>query len=249
MYLALTFWLVMVVIVAWGVHRLWLGMVPGKLFHALLLPGTLIAQLGHVLGLLITGATVNNTTLIKDDESGEPETTPDPKPRVPVIGPIIIGMLPLLACGTGIYFVARELGRTHMERLSRSAVTSALPTSLAGVWQLMRNQVTLVESWVNVTRSANFSNWQTWLFFYLLICFAIRMAPFVGNLRGSLAAIVILGLAAALISSLFDVADPRVQHGWSVLNLTVATLYFLLLVSALLRGLVGLIRILHANEA
>ncbi|GAG29645.1 unnamed protein product, partial [marine sediment metagenome] len=69
-------------------------------------------------------------------------------------------------------------------------------------------------------------------------------APFPGNLRGALGAILILGIGAATISSLFDVADPRVQSAWAVLNLTVATLLFLLLLSLLIRGGVGLVRLL-----
>ena len=98
LYLALTFWLMVIVLTAWGVERLWSGMVRPKVLNTLLLPGTLVAQIGHVLGLLVTGATINNTTLIQDDESGAPETTPDPHPRLPVTGPLLIRPLPLTAC-------------------------------------------------------------------------------------------------------------------------------------------------------
>jgi len=63
-----------------------------------------------VLGLLITGATVTNTTLYKDDESAAPEMTRDPKPRIPLVGPLVIGMLPLLACALTIVVVSRYLG-------------------------------------------------------------------------------------------------------------------------------------------
>ena len=49
----------------------------------------------------------------------------------------------------------------------------------------------------------------------------------------------------AAIASLFDLADPRVQNGWAVLNLTVATLLFLLMASLLIRGSVGLFQLLR----
>lgn len=244
LYLALTFWLLVVVLTAWGVQRLWVGMVPPRAFNGVLLPGTLVAQVGHVLGLLVTGATVNNTTLYKDD-SGDPEATPNPQPRVPVIGPVVIAMLPLIACGAGIHFVTRYLGRAHLDRLTSSVVTDSLPRTAAGVWQLLRNQITLVESWVNAARLADYSDWRTWAFYYLLICLAVRTAPFTGYLRGALGAIAILGVGAAVVSSLFDVADPRVRHGWAVLNLTVGTLLFLLLVSLVIRGVVWLVAILR----
>ena len=73
---------------------------------------------------------------------------------------------------------------------------------------------------------------------------SLRIAPFPGNLRGALGAIVVLGIGAATISSVFGVADPRVQNAWAVLNLTVATLLLLLFASLLVRGTVGLVRVL-----
>ena len=49
----------------------------------------------------------------------------------------------------------------------------------------------------------------------------------------------------AALTSMFDLADPRVQSGWAVLNLTVATLLFLLMISLLIRGSVGLVQLLR----
>lgn len=246
-YAALTFWLLVTVLTAWGVHRLWSGMIQAKVLNTILLPGTLVAQLGHVLGLLVTGATVNNTTLYKDDDSGAPETTVNPQPRIPIVGPVIIGLLPLLACAIGIYFVARELGKPIMLLVRGSTVGPHLPTTLAGAWQLLRDQITLVESLVNAIQTADFNHWRAWAFLYLLTCLTVRIAPFPGNLRGALGAIVVLGIGAAAISSLTDVADPRVQTGWTVLNLTVATLLLLLILSLLVRGGVGLIQLLRGE--
>jgi len=247
-YLAFTVWLLVIVLTAWGVHRLWGGMIKPKLLNTALLPGTLVAQLGHVLGLLVTGATITNTTLYKDDESGEPENTTNPQPRIPIIGPVVIGLLPLLACGAAVYFVAREWGRPIIARLTISPVGPHLPTTLPGVWQLLRDQISLVESLVSAASVADFSAWPTWLFMYLLTCLVIRSAPFPGNLRGALGAIVVLGIGAATVTSLFDVADPRVQHAWAVLNLTVAALLFLLLVSLIVRGAVGLVQVLRSDS-
>ena len=246
LYVALTFWLLVCVLTAWGVHRLWCGIVPVKVLNALLLPGTLIALLGHILGLLVTGATVDTATLYKDG-SGDPETTTDPKPRIPVLGPVIIGMLPLLACGTAIFFVARHLGEPTASRLPMNIVSLKLPTTLDGLFDLLRNQITLVESLVAAMRVADFHDWKTGVFVYSLVCLTIRMAPFEGTLRGALAAIVLLGLGTAAVASLFELADPRVQTGQSILTLTVAALLSLLLASLVIRGTVGLFRVVREN--
>ncbi len=247
LYVAVTFWLLVAVLAAWGVHRLWCGMLPVKFVNVLLLPGTLVAVIGHVVGLLVTGGTVTTATLYKADGSGDPETTPDPKPRIPIIGPVIVGLLPLLSCASSIYLASRYLGSGLMQRLPAGSVGPDLPASIPGVFDFLRAQLSLVESLVSALRASDFSDWRTGVFVYLLVCLVIRMAPFQGTVRGSLAAIILLGAGAAAVTSLFDVADPRVQTGWAVLNLTIASLLLLLLVSLILRGAVGLVQVVRTN--
>ncbi len=246
-YVAMTFWLLVIVLTAWGVARLWGGMIRPKFFNTLLLPGTLFAQTGHVIGLLITGATISNTTLIKDDESAAPENTSNPQPRIPIIGPVIIGMLPLLACALGIFLATFYLGGSVALGPMPSVVSDKLPISLAGWWQLIRDLVTLMERMSAALTTSDLTSWRTWLFAYLLVCMTIRMAPFPGYLKGSLGAILVLGILAAVTTRLFAVEDPRVQTGWAVLNLTVATLLLLLMTSLVIRGVVGLVRVLREN--
>lgn len=243
-YAASTFWLLIIVLTAWGVHQLWLGIVKPRALNIALLPGTLVAQLGHVLGLLVTGATVTNTSLYGDD-SGSPETTRHPNPKIPIVGPVIIGLLPLLACATSIYFVAQWLGRPVLAKMSLTIVGPALPTTLAGFWQFLHDQLTLTESMVSAVARADWGIWQTWLFAYLVICLTVRIAPFPGNLRGALSAVVVLGIIAAAVSSLLDVTDPYTQNTWAMMNLTAAVLLSLLLFSLLIRGGVGLVRLIR----
>ena len=248
LYVTSAFWLLIAVLMAWGVHHLWSRMLKPRTVNSILLPGTLVAQLGHVLGLLVTGATVTNTTLYKDDESGEPEMTKDPKPRIPVIGPLMIGMLPLLACAVAIFFVTRYLGGQIVAQMNEQHVAEALPTTLAGCWQLLRDQITLVEAAVAAAIGADWGRWEVWLFVYLVICLTVRMAPFPGTLRGSLGATVVLGLLAAFIASVADAGRTGFEAGWTVLSLSVPTLLFLLLASLLVHGTVGLVKLLAGNK-
>ena len=248
LYATLAFWLLVAVLTAWAVHRLWSDMLKPRTVNSILLPGTLVAQLGHVVGLLITGATVTNTTLYKDDESGEPEMTQDAKPRIPILGPIVIGMLPLVSCVVAIFLVTRYLGGTIVGQLSDRSVSQVLPTTLAGFWQLLRDQVTLMETAVDATIAANWDHWQVWLFVYLVVCLTVRMAPFPGTLRGSLGATVVLGLIGALIASLVRPGGDAMQWIWPVLTLAVATLLVLLLASLAVLGSVGLVKLLAGNR-
>jgi len=208
----------------------------------------LAAQLGHVLGLLVTGATVTNTTLYKDDDSGAPEMTQDPKPRIPLVGPLVIGMLPLAACAAAIYLVTRYLGGQISAGMQGHGAATVLPTTLAGFWQLLRDQISLAEALTEAGRAADWGQWMTWLFAYLLVCLAIRMAPFPGTVRGTLGATVVLGLASALAVSLAGQDHPAFAAGWSVLSLSVATLLLLLLFSLAVRGAFGLFKVLASNR-
>ncbi|HUU96032.1 MAG TPA: hypothetical protein VM487_09840, partial [Phycisphaerae bacterium] len=141
LYAALTFWLLVIVFSAWGVYWLWGRLVKPRVVNTVLLPGTLVAQLGHVLGLLVTGNPVRNTKLMGDDEKGEPKSDTPETQRIPVIGSILVGLLPLVACTACLYAAARLLGGGVLEELSGGvalSVSQDLPTSLSAMWELLR---------------------------------------------------------------------------------------------------------------
>ena len=246
LYAALTFWLLTVVLIAWGVHRLWCGMAQPRIVNAVLLPGTLVAQTGRVFGLLITGAPVRTSSLYDLDEGGDAETAHGPGTKIPVIGPVIVGLLPLLSCGAAIYFVADLLGQRVLEKLQTHIVGPTLPTTVPGVWQFLRDQITLVESIVSAIAATDFTDWKTPVFLYLLTCLAVRIAPVGGNLRGVFGAILLLGIGGATVGMFFGIGESRVAGAWGILNLTVAMLLCLLMVSLLIRGGIGLAKMLRA---
>jgi hypothetical protein len=247
LYAALGFWLAIAVLSAWGVHGLWSGLVKPRVVNMVLLPGTLVAQMGHVLGLLVTGGTVNNTTLIKDDETGAPEQTPDPKPRIPIVGPVLVGLLPLLLCAVAIFFAAKHLGGPAVKDMTFHEVKQSLPVSMPSFWQLMRDHITVMEQTFGAATRIDASSWKPIIFLYLLVCLSVRMAPFPGNLRGSLGAIVVVSLLAALFAAITPKTDTWIRDGWSVLSLAVATLSLLLLFTTLVYGGVALVRLLMKN--
>lgn len=252
LYAALTFWLVVIMFAAWGVHRLWSSLVKPRVVNSLLLPGTLVAQLGHVLGLLLSGNSVTNTKLMGDDDKGEPESETPEQERLPIVGPILIGLLPLVACGIALYVVARFWGGSVISDVSGTAamhVPQALPTTLPGVWALLRDTVSLLEAMVDAILHSDLPNWPTVLFLYLAVCLTVRMAPFEGNQRGAIGAIFLAAIAISVVSSLVPAARHFVERSsWPVLSFAVAMLLFLLLLSLLVRGVVGFIRILATNR-
>lgn len=251
LYAALTFWLVVIMFSAWGVHQLWSALVKPRIVNSVLLPGTLVAQLGHVLGLLLSGNRVQNTTLMGDDEKGNPESETPDEQRLPIVGPILVGLLPLVACGAGLYIVARLWGGSVLNHGTAASMqlSQALPTSLSGVWALLHDCIDLMKNMVDAIVRSGLPNWPTVLFLYLAICLTVRMAPFEGNRRGALGAILLAAVLISVLSSLIPAARTFVeQSSWPILSFAVGMLLFLLLFTLLVRGIVGLVRVLAKNE-
>lgn len=251
LYAALTFWLLVIVFSAWGVHWLWGRLVKPRVVNSVLLPGTLVAQLGHVLGLLVTGNSVSNTKLMADDEEGEPTTEPPEKHRIPIVGAVLVGLLPLAACAACLYVASRTLGSGVVGNAASEtaeALPLMLPTTLTDVWDLLHASITACEEMLNAIVHSNLSDWTTVLFLYLAVCLTVRMTPFEGARRGAIAAILLSGLIVALLGSLTPSIEAAVLSSWPVLNFAVGMLLFLLLVSLLISGVVGLVRILARDE-
>jgi len=247
-YAAMTFWLLVIVFTALGIHQLWSSLIQPKVVNSILLPGTLVAQLGHIFGLLVTGGTVNNTSLIKDDESGEPQTDNNSKPRIPLIGTIIIALLPMVGCAVAIYCVSEYLGSEILAGMAQMSVSQiSLPTSFSMLFGTLHGVVNLVEHLVAVVWASNLGDWRTLLFLYLVICMTVRMAPLTGNLRGSLGAIFIFGIFAFLISNVLRSVNSTFEGAWPLVTFCVAVLMFLLIVSLLVKGAACLVKTLFGE--
>ncbi len=244
LYAALTFWLLVIMFAAWGVHQIWSTLTKPRVVNAILLPGTLVAQLGHVLGLLLSGNSVQNTKLMGDDESGDPQSDTPSQQRLPVIGPILIGLLPLVACAICLYVVAQWLGDSIIAGAGGLALPQELPLSLAGFWDLLHSGVDLMEALLNAILRSNLLHWPTLLFLYLAICLTVRMAPFEDNRRGAIGAIFLAAIIIAILAAAIPPARSFVLSSWPILSFAVGMLLFLLLFSLVVAGIVGLVRIL-----
>ena len=252
LYAALTFWLFIIIVTAWGVHTLWSGLVKPRVVNAVLLPGTLVAQLGHVLGLLITGNPVRNTELMSDDDKGDPKSEQPERQKIPILGPILVGLLPLIACGGGLFLAAKLFGSGVLGSLSGGSafmLPQQLPTSIAAFWELLRSLITAMESMCGAVAASNLQNWPTLLFLYLAICLTVRMAPFEGHQRGAIGAIALTGVVTAVLGSVIGPAqDFILTSSWQILSFAMATLLTLLLGSLLITGVVRLVRIVARGD-
>lgn len=236
LFLSASIWVLMIVALAWAVDYQWSRMIKPRYVNIALLPGTLVATLGRIVGLLITGAKVNNTALMGDDDRGAPLTDAAYEPKIPVFGPVLIGFLPLLACGTAIYLVVNLLGEPIAQKVPVEKIAAETPSTLDAFWSQSRSLIDLAEATCNAIRMADYDRWQTWAFVYLLMCLAVRSAPFPGNVKGHFAAIVAAGGIIWLTSTLSPAPGAIVEQSWPVLAVTLGWLLLLLFVSLIARG-------------
>ena len=243
-YAATAVWLTVVVLLAWGVHQLWSGIVKPKTVNTVVLPGTVIAQIGRVVGLLITGATVNNAAVVGDGDNREPTAQTAVRSKIPVVGPMVVALLPMVALGFAILVVTVKLGDPVACLMPADGLPVDLPSSLAAFWDRLRGLITLAEQTLESVRGADGSAWKIATFTYLMICFTVRMAPMPGNALGHIGAIAAVGVVAALAATLSPLPGAWIAEAWPVLSLAIGWLLLLLLISLIARGAVGVVRLI-----
>jgi len=235
-YAAATVWLAVMVLLAWGVHCLWSSIAKPRTVNGVLLPGTLIAQLGQIVGLLITGGTVNTSGATRGEDKGSPAGDSGPQPKIPIIGPVIVALLPMAALGAALYVVMMKLGVPVLARMPKDPIPMELPATMSAFWDQLRGVISLAEATLNAVRSPENTNWHVAVFVYLMICLTVRMAPLPGNARGHIGAVVVLGAVAWLTGTVTPGIPEIILGAWPILSLAVGSLLLLLMISLIARG-------------
>ncbi len=243
LYAAMIFWLLVLVFAAYGTHQLWAGMMKPNVLNAVLLPGTLIAQAGRIVGMLVTGAQINNAALLTTADPNKTAKSKTSKPKIPIVGPVLVALLPMLTCGFAIHLVVTTIGQDVLTA-SPESTTDTLPLTFNSLWELLRSSIGVAEHVTDIVLSSNFRNWQTWVFVYLIVCLTVRMAPMPGAHRGAIGAVLLIGVLISVVGRFTETSAGTINGLWELLNFSVGCLLCLLLLSLIVRGGVGLFRIL-----
>ncbi len=238
-YAAATLWLMIIVLLAWGVHHLWCGLAKPRNVNIALAPGSAVVQLARTIALLLTGATVRPPTK-KDEKAGGPK--PLPESSLPIIGPVIVALLPIAAIALVLHLAVTRLGTSVLAQVPDSLVAPQLPTSWAAFWDQLRNLVTLAETTLHALRAADAASWQAAVFAYVLVCLTVRLAPLPGNIGGHIAAVFAIGIVAWLASSLSDRLPEMMARAWPLITLTLGAAILLMMASLAVRGAVEVFR-------
>lgn len=246
LYAAFVFWALVAMFAARAVYDLLAKLIPTKMLNYLLLPGTLVAQVGYHVALLVTGATINQSRLA-NESTGEPELQADAKPKIPVIGPIVVAVLPMILCGIALYWAADWLSTRGMVR-DVGSLPQSLPYSLGVFWDQAARMVRTLEGTLAVWTNASWSGWSTWGFAYITICLMIRLSPLSKDLRPALLGVGMFGIIGALVSHFTTWPQEKLARFWTNLSFLVANLLLLLFAALAVAALLGLYNILKGGQ-
>ena len=236
-YASTCLWLVIVVLLADGVYRIWASMLRAKVVDGFLLPGTVVQQIGQVVGLLVTGAKAGPPIPSKDGNG--PPVIPAPQPNIPVVGPMIVALVPIIGLAICIYAVASQMGLGIVAKLPKELVERRTPDTLNALWDQLRGLITLAEATLNALRQAEGNGWTIFLFVYLLHSMSVRLAPLPGKVFNHVGAIAGFGAIAALMGSIIPGLPGAFERSWPVLTLTIGWLTLALLVSLCIKAIVS----------
>jgi hypothetical protein len=235
-YATATFWLLTIVLLAWGIERVWTGMTKPRTLDIALLPGTLVAHLGHTVGLLITGASADGGG--GQGGGGQGGGRAAAKSKLPIIGPVIAAIVPIVALGLVNYIAVVNLGGPVVAKVPADKIAAELPATMTSFWDQLVGLIRLAEGTLNAVRDAEAVKWQTAAFVYLIVCLSVRLAPFPGNVRGHVGAVVVLGIVAWLAGSVATNLPDIIRQSWPMLSVTIGGLALLLMFTLVVRATV-----------
>jgi hypothetical protein len=190
------------------------------------------------------------------DDGGGPDPSTQSTDKHKVLGPLVAAFMSIVACGACILLAHSMLGQSvitdfHMGS-AKNPSPVALPLSLPGTgrafWTQIDMQVELLRRMVDTLPDLKWGNWRIPAFMYLAICLAIRLAPGKRPLRATLGAVVVLAAIIGVLGLLWTRFDTLMSDLWPLVTFAWTLVLFLLCVSLIVRGAVGLVRALAGKE-
>ena len=261
-YAAFTIWLFGILLLGWGVYRLWASIFKPAYVNWALLPGTVVSEMAYIFGCLITGGEVRRAKLIdtaggngrRKDTDAEPTT--ETAPKLKTVGPIVASLVSLVACMGAIMLVYWLLGEPVIKEfitggglLAAASLPQELPGSWDAFWDQIQLQVRLLRRMCEACGDAGWLNWRIPLFVYLAACLSIRLAPVRRPVRPALAAVVVIAAVIGMVGLIWKRFDNLMDNLWPLLTYVWTSLLLLLVASLIVRGLVSLARALIGKGA
>jgi len=258
-YLAFTLWLLLTLLIAAGVHRLWTRLCRPAWVSWALLPGTLVSEMAYIFGCLITGGEIRHARIMPGHSDGRTkrsgdEPTTEAKARLKFVGPVIASLVSIVACMGAILVAYSLLGKPVISEFVGLLPAATLPKELPGgageFWDQLQGQVNLLRRMTETLGGLDWTNWRVGLFIYFGLCFSVRLAPIRKPARPTIAAVAVIALVVALAAAVSERFGSLVQNVWPLLTYVWTSLLFVLLMTLIATGIAMLVRaLMHKGPA
>ena len=242
-----------------GIYRLWASIAKPGWVNWVLLPGTVVSEMGYIFGCLITGGEIRRAKIMpdtKEGSNGDGEPTTEMTKGMKYVGPVVASLVSILACVACILAVHAALGAPVIEKflkadgqLPLASLPQRLPTTWDVLWDQVSRQVHLLRRMCETWTRIDWLDWRTPLFVYFSMCLAVRLSPTHRPMRPTLAATATTAVVIALLGLIWARFSTLIRDVWPLLTYLWANLLFLLVVTLLLLGFVSLIRIFAGKES
>lgn len=261
-----TLWLFLIIFTGMGIFRLLARLTKTTALAWILLPGTFVSEIAYIIGCLVTGGEIKRAKIVPEDNAkgeGGDQVATESTPKLKIIGPVLASLVAITACGAGIIAAHSLLGgqvintfvgidgkaqQMALAPLSFMTKGKEAPGSVKATidrfWDQAHEQVHLLRRMTETLTDLNWKDWRVGLFVYLSICLAVRLSPATRPIRPTLGAAVLIAGIIAGLGLLWTRFENLMQDIWPLLTYTWALLLFLLVVTLLITGVVGLIKIL-----
>ncbi len=141
-------------------------------------PGVIVHEISHALACLATGARIQAFSIF-DKSGGRVEHY---KPKIPIIGQIVISLAPFVGGGVVIYFLARMVGLSEIDPVSVSPGLTEIKSAI-----------------IYLTSSVDYGSYQNLLLIYLLVSVAVTMNPSLQDIKNISVTIFFLALVFGVL--------------------------------------------------
>ncbi len=128
----------------------------GKNYRLFVAPGVIIHEMSHFLACILTGAKV--TKVVVFDTSGG--SVEHEKPKIPILGQLLISMAPFIIGSAIIYFLSLHLGLKPVN-------LKEIDLSVGGMLSYAKSMISPI----------NFGDWKNWIIFYIVLNVIVTMTP------------------------------------------------------------------------
>jgi hypothetical protein len=253
LFAALGVYLVLIVLTAVGLYRLWVRHLGGAVVDWLLLPATFVSEGAYSLGRVITGRPAYGGLISPQNASSDPCRNAI-SGRFGLLVSMLASLLTMLACGIclllAVHFlggdIVRDMVTVHLlSCLDLTAIPQEVPTNWADLWEQLQYQVIIIQRITTCWMDQDWLIWQTPVFVYLAGAFSVRLAAVRHDARATLLVAIVLALLAGGLGAMIPAVEDAIAGDlWYVLTYVWGNLLFLLAITLAVGGLMKLARLL-----